>query len=682
LEKAGVKDRDNVTQNLNEAQLQAVEHDGTPLLIVAGPGTGKTLTLAKRVAHLVETQRAQPEQILAVTFTNKAAQEMAERLGQIVGNGLLAQRVTVKTFHGLCFDIVSRESDRLGIASPFSMLNESDKPRVVKTAIERSQKKGLKSGLDADAIAEVISRVKQRLLLPEDVSADVVPKPMLKFFPMVYRGYEEMLRESRLLDFDDLILRTVKLLETDDTILEKYRERFGFIFVDEYQDINYAQYRLVRLLAPGDKHLSVIGDPDQAIYGFRGADVRYFRRFCDDYPGARTIRLRQNYRSTETILQASGQLIRVGDGMPDQNITWSGKHGAKTLTITKLPTERAEAEYIVKTIDQEVGGITHFSIDTGRVQQFEKERSFSDFVVLYRIKEQRKALEEAFRRSGIPFQIVGHEKLQDRKGIRGLVSYLKVGCSVANDFDVERILNFPKRGIGPNTVKALKQCCETNGYSLWDGLERLDSISGLKPAQSKKLAMFFEDLNELKKGRDKMSVYEQIGFILDRFKIMDALGGEKTFNEDLAALRHGSKSFENRGVDFLAHLALEQPQDRYDRVAEKVPLMTMHAAKGLEFPVVFVAGCEDGLVPYRRKGDEEADLNEERRLFYVAMTRAREKIYLTRANRRLWFGHRTVQQASPFLDAIEENLKEYDKPSLGGRGRPKKDLQLSLFDQR
>jgi len=669
----------SVPDDLNKAQQEAVQHAGGPLLIVAGPGTGKTFTLAHRVAHLLIKGDARPEQILAVTFTNKAAQEMAERLAKIVGDSKVLKRITIKTFHALCLDIISIEADALGTKHAVSVLNEGDRIRFVGAAIHGTHDNNTLSKLDPNRISDLISKVKQFLLLPEDDLAGPVPAPLLDHFPAIYGAYQGILDENHLLDFDDLIFKTVRLLETDQAILKKYQQRFPFISVDEYQDINYAQYRLIRLLAPQGHDICVIGDPDQAIYGFRGADVRYFHSFCKDYPGAKTILLEQNYRSAETILRASGQLIDIDDA---KKSVWSGIQGAKALTVTLLPTERGEAEYIVKTIDQEVGGIAHFSMDSGRVDRLEekKERGFSDFVVLYRIKEQGKAMGEALSRSGIPFQTVGHEKLQERKGIRELIAYLKVGRVTACDLDVERIINFPLRGIGRNTVHALQQWCKMKHRSLLTALGRLHEIPGIKPGPAKKLRVFSNDLNQLKESLDGMSVYEQILQILHKFGIKDAMNADNKFQKDLTALLDISRSFEDRCIDFLAHLALEKGQDRYDPDAETVSLMTMHAAKGLEFPVVFVTGCEDGLIPYRRKGSEQGDPLEEKRLFYVALTRAQEKIYLTHVKRRLWFGRRTLQRISPFLAAIEEDLKEYKKPFSAKRAPKKEDPQLSLFE--
>ncbi|NVL89460.1 MAG: UvrD-helicase domain-containing protein [Desulfobacterales bacterium] len=672
------EDKKGLLERLNKTQQEAIEHTGGPLLIVAGPGTGKTFTLTHRIARLLQRGIAGPEQILAVTFTNKAAREMAERLSRILEDPEIMNRVTIKTFHALCLDIIRFEAKVLELRQAVSVLNETDRTRLVKAAMERAHGELFVSRLDTGEIADLISKVKQLLISPKDDLAGNVPEPLQDKFPSIYKAYQEILNENHLLDFDDLVFNTVRLLETHHDIQRKYQKRFSFISVDEYQDINYAQYHLIRLLAPEGHDICVIGDPDQAIYGFRGADVRYFHRFCEDYPSAKTILLKQNYRSTETILRASGQLI----GTDDKKSIWSGIHGAKALTVTELPTERAEAEYIVKTIEQEVGGISHFSMDSGRIDrlQAKRERGFSDFAVLYRIKEQGKAMEEAFARSGIPFQMVGYEKLQDRTGITELISYLKAGWSIASDLDVERTLNFPSRGIGRSTLRTLKQWSKMSGCSLMTAANRSDEIPELKPGPRSKLSIFLKDLNQLKETLNKMSLHEQIHHVLNRFSIMDAMDGNKAFEEDLTLFLDIAGSFEDRGMDFLAHLALEDWQDRYDPGAEKVSLLTMHAAKGLEFPVVFIAGCEDGVIPYQREKGEQGDLTEERRLFYVALTRAQEKIYLTHAKKRLLFGRRTFQHPSPFLAAVEEDLKEYKKPFLSRPAPKKQDAQLSLFE--
>lgn len=672
----------HLSDKLNEAQQEAAQHVGGPLLIVAGPGTGKTRTLTHRIGYLLSKGIARPEQVLAVTFTNKAAREMAKRLKVLVEDPGDLKKMTINTFHGLCLDIILHEKDSLGLTHPVFVLSETDRMEFVRVTIRDSQIDLSTLKADPDRVLNLISLVKQLMLSPGDDLAGHVPEAFLSQFSALYSDYQQLLEKNGLLDFDDLIFNVVRLFERNEEIAERYRQRFSFVSVDEYQDINYGQYRLVRLLAPEGHDLCVIGDPDQAIYGFRGADVRFFHRFSTDYPDAKMIFLRQNYRSTETILRASGQVMSVAGSSSGERKAWSGIQGVKALTIAGLPTERAEAEYIIKTIDEEVGGISHFSVDSGRVNApwSQQERSFSDFAVLYRVKEQVKALKEAFARSGIPFQNVGDKKLEDRTGIAGLISYIRVGLSVAADFDVERIVNFPPRGIGPRTVEATRSWCKATGHPFLTALDRANEIPGLGARARTRLMSFGQKLNGFREQVKGQSVCEQIQFTLDRFNIMDEMRKDKTFEESIMTLLALSRSFGDRSAEFLAHLALEKEQDLYDPRAETVPLMTMHASKGLEFPVVFIAGCENGLIPYRRGKGDDGSLEEERRLFYVALTRAKEKVYLTYANRRQRFGQKTVQHISPFLEAIEAELKQYEKPFCGKPTARRQDSQLSLFE--
>jgi superfamily I DNA/RNA helicase len=678
-------------EELNEAQQEAVRHAGGPLLIEAGPGTGKTRTLTHRIGYLLSKGIARPEQVLAVTFTNKASQEMAKRLGQLTDDSKAMSILTIKTFHALCFDIICLEAEASKMTETVSILNEADRKDLVKIAIQQAG--GSLSALrgNRDKIVHLISLAKQLMLSPEDDLALALREAgrgdggaserLSSQFPSIYKAYQQVLSKNHLLDFDDLIFKTVRLFETNEGVLKRYKQRFSFVSVDEYQDINHAQYRLIRLLAPPNHDICVIGDPNQAIYGFRGADIRYFHRFCEDYPGAKRISLNQNYRSAETILQASGQVMGVdGSNIGEEGI-WSGIHGAKALTIAQVPTERAEAEYIIKTIEKEIGGISHFSVDSGRVDsaQDNKEHSFSDFAVLYRVKEQAKPLAEAFARSGIPFQIVGNEKLENRKGISELIAYLRVGLLLASDFDVDRILDFPSRGISLGAVKALNKWCQITGNSLLTALGHAGEISGLNPRARSSLKSFSEDLRKLRECLKGRNVYEQIELILDKMKIKDEMSYDEAFERDLADLLSISRTYADRPSQFLAHLALENEQDLYDPRAERVALMTMHASKGLEFPVLFITGCEDGLIPYRKKKHDGENLAEERRLFYVALTRAQEKVFLTHADERLWYGQKTRQRLSPFVEAIEEDLKHYKKSPRRRPAATKDDRQLKLF---
>jgi len=667
--------------NLNKAQQKAVRHAGGPLLIVAGPGTGKTRTLTHRIAYLLSKGTARPEQVLALTFTNKAAHEMAERLNNLVDDSRTLEKITIRTFHALCLDIISREADAFGIKGPVSILNEGDRRDLVRMAIQQAGGNLSAFKGSSDTILNLVSLAKERMLSPEDDLTPAVRGSWSSQFPTIYKTYQQLLAKHQLLDFDDLIFKTVKLFEAHGDVRKRYQQAFPFISVDEYQDINDAQYRLIRQLAPPAWDICVIGDPNQAIYGFRGADVRYFHGFCRDYPQAKTIHLNQNYRSTETILRASGQVMAADRGNKDEGI-WSGICGVNTLTIAQLPTEKAEAEYIIKTIEAEVGGISHFSMDSRRIDGAHgtSERGFSDFAVVYRVKEQARVLREAFKRSGIPFQGVWDQKLEARKGIRELISYLKAALSLGSDLDLERILNFPARGITRETVEVLQRWCEKTGIPLESALHRARDIPGLTPRARKKVTSFLEDLSRLKKRIQGRDVYEQIRLIVDQFKIADDMSDDTAFEENLGILLTFSRPFGDRSTEFLARLSLENEQDMYDPRAERVALMTMHASKGLEFPVLFIAGCEDGLIPYRRKRDEDQDLMEERRLFYVALTRAQEEVFLTHTKQRLWFGRKTVRHVSPYLEAIQEDLKQYKKPFSGRSTAKKRSVQLSLFE--
>jgi uncharacterized protein (TIGR00375 family) len=670
---------EGLLENLNGSQQEAVRHSGGPLLIVAGPGTGKTRTLTHRIAYLLSTGIVQPEQVLAVTFTNKAAQEMRIRLEKIVDDSNVLHRVTIKTFHALCLDILlaEAESAQKPRSSSVSIVNETDRRALVQAAIREVSEVSRRP----EKILGLISLAKQHMLGPEDDLSTVIPKALEGQVNRIYREYQQLLLKNQCVDFDDLIFKVVKLFETKDTVQEKYRKQFSFVSVDEYQDINFGQYRLVRLLAPADHDLCVIGDPNQAIYGFRGADVRYFQRFCRDYPTAKTVYLRRNYRSTETILEASEQVIRVIGRDREGERTWSGIEGPKKITVAQLPTEKSEAEHIVKTIDRQVGGISHFSVDSGRVDagRPSTERSFGDFAVLYRVRDQARALQEAFHRSGIPFQNVGEERLESCKGIAEIVSYLKMGWSVATDLDLERILGFPARGKGKKTAKGLKRWAQENGCSLSDALNSAGEALGGDDRTISGLADLRDNIREFKAVIDGKSVCDQIRLAIDHFGLSESLPDDEIFEANLENALAVARPLGYDYGKFLACLALEKDQDFYDNRAEKVALMTMHASKGLEFPVVFVAGCEDGFIPYCTGKPEDRDIEEERRLFYVALTRAKEELYLTHARKRLRFGKMIDRRPSSFLEAIEEDLKGYEQPFSEQRSPKKADVQLSLF---
>lgn len=629
---------------LNPEQREAVLCTDAPLIILAGPGTGKTRTLTHRIAYLVSEKEVAPENILAITFTNKAAEEMAGRLASLL-DSQVAKQVTVKTFHAFGALILRGEGEAVGIPGRFTILAEEDRHALLKE---------IYPGLAEQEIAqflEYISAVKNKLIAPESPLVESLYPPREARLPVgqgssaqeprfaeVYRGYESALRAQRAVDYDGLIMQPIRLFESFPDILEQYRQRYRWISVDEYQDINYAQYRLLRLLAGGGANLCVIGDPDQAIYGFRGANREYFLKFREDFPAARAFTLTRNYRSTRNILAASRQVIaqKAETGAID---LWSDIISKTRLEIYAAPTHKAEAEYVVHQVERMVGGTSYFSLDSGRVDGGEEDaagRSFSDFAVLYRVGALGYFLEEAFQRSGIPFQTAGQTVLYRRKEIRELLACLWLIHHPGSVFHLQKI--------SPQRRPALPALLELNGAAehppiteLIERIERFIAESGGEKAGAKRAEL-------------------------------------------LRKLAQRAQPFGDRLGDFLESTVLQKETDEYDPRADRVALLSLHASKGLEFPVVFIIGCEEGLIPYQRK-DKPADPEEERRLFYVGMTRAQEKLILTHARKRFLFGEMQQNPPSRFLSDIETALKEYQK--MQGAKKPPKakpgDKQLKLF---
>ena len=572
---------------LNPAQLEAVTTVDRPLLIVAGPGTGKTRTLTVRIAYLIRGHRVPPEHILAITFTNKAAQEMAERLSHLLG-AEIAARVTVKTFHAFGVMVLREFGERIGIPRDFIILTEAERRDLAQQIWPQKRLR------EIERILERIDRAKARLESPE--------------FPE-FEAYESALREANAVDYGDLVAKTVHLLETHPDVLALLHRRFRWIAVDEYQDVNLAQYRLLRLLTAGGANIMAIGDPDQAIYGFRGADRTFFLRFREDYPEAKVVHLTQNYRSTQAILDAATQVINKARDREERIRLLARFASDVKLTIYPAPTDRAEAEFVVHQIERMVGGTSYFSIDSGRVDdEGPVRRGFGDFAVLYRLRAQVGPLLEAFDRAGIPYQTVGATPWTAHPVVR----------------------------------RALEQLRE---YRLtWEGLSVREIV-----AQVSETLLAEEGIDDAARRRLHMLVEAAPA---------DAGGAE--------ALRA-----------FVDEMTLRSETDFYDPRADRVALMTLHAAKGLEFPVVFIVGVEEGLLPYLR--DDESDEEEERRLFYVGMTRAQERLFLTYAKRRRLFGRLVEHPPSRFLEDIEAALKEVRRREGRRKKRRVEAEQLSLL---
>ncbi len=623
---------------LNPQQRQAAQTMAGPLVIVAGPGTGKTRTLTTRLAYLIAEHGVSPEAMLAITFTNKAAEEMAQRLTGLLGEAVV-RRMTIKTFHAFGLMLLREAAEPLGLNPNFGLAGEAERLALLKQARPDLKEKEVATYL------EQISAAKNQLLDPAGSGAE---------FAAIYHAYEAALQQHHLLDLDDLIRRCVALFEQAPERLQQVQARFRWISVDEYQDVNQAQYRLLRLLAGGGANLCVIGDPDQAIYGFRGASREYFLRFQADYPAAKTLSLNRNYRSTQTILEASSQVITKSAESLGLALSSDIVDPAK-LEIYAAPTDRAEAEYAVHEIEKMMGGTSYFSLDSARVSDDPLAAlSFADFAVLYRLNAQSRPFIEAFERSGIPYQTLGQTPLVAYKAVRLILACLWLLLNPALTFPLAELVS--KKQL--KTVIAFLQTLAASGL-------------GPVPALIEQMARFLVEQTILTPA-DQAS-------------------------ERLAQLQRRATPFDHRLGEFLEAMALQRETDFYDPRADRVTLMTLHAAKGLEFPVVFIAGCEEGLLPYQRGGDASnndvpvdapvgapvggaPDIEEERRLFYVGMTRAQQRLILTHAKSRYLFGQQMSNQPSRFLDDIEQALKEIRISAYRKSTKETPDhIQLKLF---
>ncbi len=660
-----------ILAGLNPAQVEAVRWFETPLLIVAGPGTGKTRTLTHRIAYLLAHQNVAPEQILAITFTHKAAGEMADRLAALVGPDT-AGRMVIKTFHALGVMLLRAEAARLGLDPDFSIAGEPDRLALLGQLLPELTEKEIGSYLEA------ISAAKSQLLTlttPELGSR----YPDIPDFVEIYRSYETTLRQNKLLDYDDLILEPVRLLETFPDVLGRYRETFRWISVDEYQDVNLAQYRLLRLLAGPDNNLCVIGDPDQAIYGFRGANRSYFLKFQEDFPEAKVQRLSQNYRSTQLILDASSQVIARNPDSQRLEL-WSEIIRPVKLDIFETPTDKAEAEQIVHQIEQMVGGTSYFSLDSGRVagdDHGEAPRSFGDFAVLYRLKAQSLALVEAFERSGMPYQTIGNISLYEYSVIRTILAWLWLLDNPHAGYHLPTILAGLKPAPDRASLAALTALAQERNLPAVEALQEWasSSLTAAQKKQANRVASFLDELLQLTPPPPISGLIERINTFMGAGSSRDP---DSKDSERVRQLARRAAPFEHRRREFLETTLLRQETDAYDPRADRVTLMTLHAAKGLEFPVVFIAGCEENLAPLRLPG-KTFDLEEERRLFYVGMTRAQQRLILTHAKTRFLFGQKYQNNPSPFLNDIESALKEIKNMAARKGDQEKEAVQLKLF---
>ena len=630
---------------LNKEQQQAVQHTEGPLLILAGAGSGKTKVLTVRIAHLL-AQGVNPYEILAITFTNKAAKEMKSRVEGLVGD--VANRIWLSTFHSFCAKFLRFEIDSfLGYNSNFTIYDTSDSQAVIKAALK---------ALNLDdkyypvgAMIAAISDAKNQLLFTSDFR-----KQARDFYQQkvadVYEYYERELRKNNALDFDDLLLVAVKLLQSNAAVLDKYSHRFRYVMIDEYQDTNHAQYLLAKLLASHWKNIAVVGDADQSIYAWRGADIQNILDFEKDYPNCTSIKLEQNYRSTKIILDAANAVIDNNEGRPEKNLWTDKTEGAKIQHFT-AQSEHEEAAFIGDTIAKK-----HDIHDV----------PYGDMAILYRTNAQSRVLEEALIKRALPYTMVGGTKFYDRKEIKDVLAYLRVLYNPFDDLSLLRIINVPKRSIGATTVAKLQEYARANGTSLFMTLTQLHLIDSIKGKTKEKLEEFGILIFTLVSEMENRTVLDILESILDRTGYLAQLEEstdpqDQARAENIGELLSVAKDFQDTNPsgtveDFLEQVALVNDVDSFEQEESKVTLMTLHAAKGLEFPIVFLCGLEEGLFPHSRTLMNPEEIEEERRLAYVGITRAEKELYISNATTRTVFGRTSSYLPSRFIDEIPEEL--------------------------
>lgn len=641
---------ERLLRGLNPQQQEAVKHTEGPVLIMAGAGSGKTRVLTHRIAYLLAEKGVHPRNILAITFTNKAAREMKERVAAILGGA--AEEMWISTFHSMCVRILRREIDQIGINRNFTILDTTDQLSVIK---------GILKDLNIDAkrydphgILQTISSAKNELKDAEQYAkkaADFYEKIVAQ----VYEEYEKRLVKNHSLDFDDLIMKTVQLFKRLPEVLQFYQNKFQYIHVDEYQDTNKAQYVLVNMLASRFKNLCVVGDSDQSIYAWRGADITNILSFENDYPDAKVILLEQNYRSTKRILKAANSVIENNINRKPKKL-WTDNEEGKKIGYYRADSEQEEAMFVAGKIKDLV--------------QKEK-RKYGDFAILYRTNAQSRVMEEVLIKANIPYTIVGGIKFYERKEIKDLLAYLRLIANPNDDLSLERVINVPKRGIGATSLEKITQFAVEHGISLYDALDQVELI-GLSARATKAAREFHELIENFIKMSEYLTLTELAEQVMEKTGYKRMLQAENTLEaqsrlENLEEFLSVTQNFENTSDDrslvaFLTDLALITDIDNLDEEEEsrdQVILMTLHSAKGLEFPVVFIIGMEEGIFPHNRSLTETNEMEEERRLAYVGITRAEEELYLTNARIRTLYGRMNVNPPSRFINEIPEDVLDY-----------------------
>lgn len=635
---------------LNEQQQEAVKATDGPLLIMAGAGSGKTRVLTHRIAYLMVEKQVAPWNILAITFTNKAAREMKDRVQAILGGA--AEDIWISTFHSMCVRILRRDIDRMGFNRNFSILDTTDQLSVIKNILKEKNIDPKK--FDPRTILGTISSAKNELQTPEEYEK-TAGGMYEQIVSDVYKLYQKKLRKNQALDFDDLIMTTIQLFQRVPEVLEFYQRKFQYIHVDEYQDTNRAQYMLVKLLASRFRNLCVVGDSDQSIYRWRGADIANILSFEKDYKNAKVILLEQNYRSTKRILQAANVVIQNNMNRKPKNL-WTENDEGKKLLYYRADSEAGEAQFVAGKIRELVDG---------------GQRTYKDIAILYRTNAQSRVMEEVLLKSNINYQIVGGIKFYDRKEIKDILAYLRTIANPDDDISLTRIINVPKRGIGATSIDKIANYAIAQDLSIFQALQEVEQI-GLSAKITNSLREFRDLINNWVQMQDYLSVTELVENVLEKTEYVEILKAEKTLEsqsriENIEEFLSVTQNFEKTNDDkslvaFLTDLALVADIDKLEEDENDknnaVVLMTLHSAKGLEFPVVFLMGMEEGVFPHSRSLMEEAEMEEERRLAYVGITRAEEELYLSNAQMRTLYGRTSMNPVSRFIAEIPEDLLE------------------------
>lgn len=654
-------------KGLNNKQQEAVLHTEGPLLVLAGAGSGKTRVLTHRIAYLIENKKVFPSEILAITFTNKAAGEMKARIEGLIGP--VSSTMWVGTFHAVCVRILRTDGSRIGYERDFVIYDGTDQKTLVKSCLKEKN-------IDPKIVTPKfvlgrISEAKNAMLNPEAFQIQFQGRMYHQEVCKIYALYQEKLKQNNAMDFDDLILKTIELLKKNQDVREAYQKRFRYVLVDEYQDTNRAQYALIRLLVGQRENLCVVGDTDQSIYGWRGADIRNIRDFEMDFKKARTIKLEQNYRSTKHILNAANGVIENNTGRQSKNL-WTDQQGGAPIRYYMGQNEYDEGRYVI-------GQIQALINDEGY--------STSEFAILYRTNAQSRVFESCLQREGFSYRIVGGHKFYDRKEIKDALSYLRLIQNTKDDVSFLRVVNEPKRGIGLKTLETIAKASQESEKNLFEAARELCETEKLSKKARTSLLDFVKAIDNYKNEKEKMSVSQILEGILKDSGYKKSLEREHTVEsqgrlENIEELIKGTWEFENAGggdlETFLAEISLMSDIDGLEDEEEGILLMTLHAAKGLEFPVVFLVGMEEGIFPTGRALDDDESMEEERRLAYVGMTRAEERLYVTHAYLRNQFGRTAVNPVSRFIEEIPQNILESLEGPVASRKKHRESFRETM----